>query len=709
MADALPSPFSKPSKPELGPAARAQARSGRVSPNLWVLLLCLGGLFTESFLLLRSDDGVFGHGPLLAKLAAAVLIWLWITAGWLLWACARGARRLTAAWPRLPRVALVGLLFVLLDAAVLLYFLSWALHSRTGAFASFDALRYAFFDYPAMTWFYVTRSEPASLALLGLAVLGAWIALPRLLGTVARAAPRSRPRWLRAISILLWLFSAASVSHLLRQVEADRSEIRRDTRVEALKFRLNPWIAIAASWRESAREESIHPILSARELRPRDSDWKIPAGANRPSIVFVKIESIRSDVLHRRHQGVEIVPNLNALAALGLELTRAYSVTTHTDYSDVSTLSSLYPLRTRQHYYYKKTDPWPKTLIYDLLKPAGYATAIVAAENLSWGKMDQFLLTPNLDFFFDAERSGMRGRLNPEDSGILREVRAGVLSAGVLDDEPTTDVALRWLEGPLVSGRPFFLNLDLQSPHFPYELPASVKRPFQPSTVEFDASFVQYLQEKTDLMRNVYYNALREADRQLGRLVSALRAAGRLDDTILVVYGDHGEAFNENGHVTHAKEPIEVVVRVPCVIVASRYLRPRKEDYPAESIDLLPTILGLIGWPPHPNFQGINLLARDRPPLEKRALFIHTENPLSRTDAVLLAGRWKYSLDRRAHRGRLYDLAADPGEARDVHAREPSLTAKLARLLGEWRRRQLAYYHFPMYFEHYYPPTAPAP
>lgn len=678
-----------------------------VLPERPLTLLAGAGLLVEILLLAWNPEGVFRRGLMVAALSTIILVAIWLATVWLLRGTAVAVRHLTVSWPAPVRIAVFAAFFLLVDAAILLYLSSWGLYLRTGSFASIEAFEYALVDYPEMTWFYVVRSEPSGLAAFAALAISACVGLPLLLAKVARDNARRRRR--ARIGFLSCLLLTVVALLLFRSLSSDRSDIRQASRIRSLEIGLNPWIAAAASWAESARGEKIEPVLDVRELRPLSTVWNAPERSPSPSIVFVKIESIRFDVLHASHQGTEIVPNLNALARTGVEFTRAYSATTHTDYSDVSTLSSLYPLRTRRHHYYERNDPWPKKLIYDLLKPQGYATAIVAAENLAWGKMDRFLQTPNLDVFFDAERSGTPGRIDPTDDGIAREVREGVLSAGVIEDERTTDVALRWMAASLASRRPFFLNLDLQSSHFPYELPKSVARPFHPSTIDFDVSFVRYPYKKTEIVRNAYYNALHEADRQLGRIVSALRAAGVLDDTILVVYGDHGEAFREKGQVTHAAQPIEAVARVPCVIVAPRYVRSAREDYPAELIDLPPTILGLLGWPPHPNFQGIDLFAADRPPLAKRALFLHTENPLSHTDAVIVGGRWKHTLDRAQGRTNLYDLAVDPGETRDVSETEPVIARNLERLLAFWRSRQLAYYHYPIYFENYYPPPAPAP
>lgn len=80
-------------------------------------------------------------------------------------------------------------------------------------------------------------------------------------------------------------------------------------------------------------------------------------------------------------------------------------------------------------------------------------------------------------------------------------------------------------------------------------------RPFRPSAIDFDVSFLSYPVEKTGVLGNAYVNSLSNCDLQLERLVAALREIGQLDRTILVVYVENGEAFHENGFVTHAQHP----------------------------------------------------------------------------------------------------------------------------------------------------------
>lgn len=682
-----------------------------VSPSLPLFLLATVGSLLEITLLGLTPDSVFKDSGIITFFVACFVIWFWFTLAWCLWGAERGIHALTATWSALAQSFIRGLLMVVAALVTFLYLTSWGLYLQARQFANVESIRFAVGNAHQL-WLYLLQSERLPLAILGLAMVMALGVLPFFFSAMAREGwSRTGLREPNRTRRLIWYSFTILWVVLFLVVHSDKSGIRRGIRMDLLAHCVNPILTLAASWENSLRGEKIEPCLDVSELQPimlKDSKDAWAPGKSRPCIIFVTVESLRHDVVLLVHQGREVMPNLNHLAREGLHLTRAYSQTTHTDYSTVSVVSSLYPLRTRVHHNYQARDPWPKTLFYDLLKPAGYATALFSSQNEGWGGMDKFFQSPNLDLFFDSERSGAPTHMSRhEDTGFAREIRSGALRAGSLDDGLTTDKAITWVRQQSARGKPFFMGLNFQDSHFSYELPPDLPHPFQPCELDFQATFMGYPAEKADVMRNAYYNALHECDRQLGRLVDALRKLGLRENTILVVYGDHGEAFHENGLVTHAGKPIESVVRTACVIHAPRYLHPRTDDYPVALIDIVPTLLGLMGWPAHSNFQGVNFLAPDRTPLDQRLLFLHTETPMSRVDAIVLAGRWKYIHDRHTGEETLFDLSVDSGEKVDIAQREPALRRKLSETLAAWRRRQLAYYHYPFYYENYYPPRPP--
>jgi arylsulfatase A-like enzyme len=347
------------------------------------------------------------------------------------------------------------------------------------------------------------------------------------------------------------------------------------------------------------------------------------------------------------------------------------------------------------------------TRIYDLLQPRGYATAIISSQNEAWGGMDHFLKSDHLQWFYHPETGHAQTWVSSMDRGFSSEVAAGGLVAGKFADSHTTDQAIDWITRQVRAGRPFFLSMNFQSSHFPYLMPDDVPRPFSPCELPSDISFVEYPPGQIERVRNAYCNAIHECDRQVGRLVDALRTLGQLDNTILVVTGENGEAFHEAGQVSHASEPVEPVIHVACVLHAPRLLSPRIEDYPFEHVDLVPTVLGLMGWPTHPSFQGIDVLAADRPPAEERLTYCHVLSSLAQSDAILRGGRWKLTVNQRTGASTLHDVVSDPLEEHDLLAAEPELAKQLRRLVDQWRDQQLAYYHFPSYYLNYFPPRPP--
>lgn len=639
--------------------------------------------------------------------AVAFLLWFWLSASWCAYFVARAAQSLHISPSKIKRYALPAIALLATATASAAYIVSWGVFLQTGRFANWEAIRFTLANLD-MLGEYLQAADAMQFVWLGLIVVSLLIGLPLLARSLNQASPSDGSQLRSRLGV--WLILLLIVSLAQSRVVADMSLPRRITRVNEFRHCLNPLLTLFCSTMDVWQEEPIPACLDPAELIPLSSSnlsahsFLASSGKQR-SVILIAVEAMRSDVIHLRHQGREVTPHINRLVRDGLHLTRAYAQSTHSDYADVCLVSSLYPLRTRHHHYYQADDPWPKTLLYDLLKPRGYDTAIISSQNEAWGGMDQFLQTPALDRFYHPQTSSAPTVVSDRDPGFLREMRAGALVAGKFPDAHTTDVALQWIESR--GDRPFFLAMNFQSSHFPYLLPDNCPQPFQPCQLDDDIKFSSYPAEKVPQVRNAYYNALAQSDRQIGRLVEKLEAWGMLDDVILIVTGENGEAFHENGEIGHACNPVEPVIHVAAVIHSPGLIAPRVEDYPFEHVDLAPTLCGLLGIDIPSNFQGIDILASDRPPADDRLTFVHVLSPIARADAVLRGGRWKYVVTRERPQGALFDVIADPGESRDLRSDKPELVAELAQVLSEWRQRQLAYYHYPQYYGRYSPPRPP--
>jgi len=474
-----------------------------------------------------------------------------------------------------------------------------------------------------------------------------------------------------------------------------------------LRYRISPLVTLVASpllRPEEKLESSLDPdaLGPPRTVSYQSGDIDT---SRKYSVVVVAMESLRADMIMLEHQGREVTLHLNALARNGHSFTRAYAQSSHSDYADPALLSSLYPLRSQKHHFYSRSDPWPTAFLYDVLKEQGYDTAIYSSQNETWGRMDAFLESPNLDVFFDSRSHDGLTLIAEEDIGFARYAN-GAKVAGKLDDAITMDQAIRWLKDR-PPGRPYCLCMNLQTSHFPYEMPAGKTGPFSPSEYDFEISFVRYPEDKVPVVRNAYFNALNYMDIQLGRLIAYLDESGLREQTLLVVAGDNGECFYENGHPTHAGPPFEPAIHVALVMNCPGSIEPEKDDYLTQMIDVVPTIVEWLGLPSHPCFQGIDVLASDRPCAESRAAYIHCNTALSEADAIVTDSGWKLIADRRTFARMLFNLNRDPTEQEDLASKHPEIVEELSKLLEGWRQRQLIYYQTPGIHGLFYPPKTP--
>ena len=87
------------------------------------------------------------------------------------------------------------------------------------------------------------------------------------------------------------------------------------------------------------------------------------------------------------------------------------------------------------------------------------------------------------------------------------------------------------------------------------------------------------------------------SDRVLGDMLDALRARGLLENTLVIVTGDHGEELWEHGFFGHTSNFTDVQVRVPFVMLGAGF-EPGQENEPTSHLDVVPTLLEMLGADP---------------------------------------------------------------------------------------------------------------
>lgn len=227
------------------------------------------------------------------------------------------------------------------------------------------------------------------------------------------------------------------------------------------------------------------------------------------------------------------------------------------------------------------------------------------------------------------------------------------------------------------AARPFFLYVPFSAPHAPLQAPREV----------YDR-----LAEIEDPRLRVYAALVSALDEAVGEVLGALDRNGLREQTLVVVLSDNGAASYEhivdNGPLAGGKlTPLEGGLRVPMLARWPGQL-PEGAVYtsPVSALDVLPTMLEAAGvtLPEDRAYDGVSLLPfvrgeRKDPPHE--ALFWRSGG-----QRAVRAGDWKLIWDAATGDAALYDLAQDPGEARDLREAHPEVEARLRALHAAWEQ-----------------------
>ncbi|MBV8880297.1 MAG: sulfatase [Planctomycetaceae bacterium] len=618
------------------------------------------------------------------------------------------SRLLSAGAARIsPKLAVAALVVRSFLAALLLLTLavSWSMFWLSGQFLDPSGLRFATGNLGTMLGF-ASRLHPFLMygmpwLLLALSSV-ACVLLPRAISRLPSKIGLGAAWGSAALAGLT--LAAAAVGELQHRSSTEKItdpvtgavysrddlyRLRRDRNAGPLTH----WIAKSVGSRDPLDStEGDRPVGIVRRPRiplPQYLSAVDPARLHRWNVVVLLVDSLRSDQLRATGGSRDVMPTVEALAREGTVFTDCVTTATHTDYAVPAVFSSHYPLRSRDVYRYPKDPPYPRVMIYDVLKALGWRTALFSSQNEEWGQMINYVQTGGLDVYFHAGTAGM-----PEAPTKDRPA-----FSAALDDAVTMSEALNWIGTE--SSAPFFLALNLQNSHLPYDVPKDFARRFAPTTLDFKISIGWYPEEKTAIVKDVYADSLAYVDVQIERLFRRLKDLGQWERTLVVVTGDHGEAFYEHGTAAHANGVHEEVIRVPLILRAPG--RPGGRDgRPAQLLDVAPGVFHLLGLPPHPSFQGADPF--DSVFRSDRSRFLISDTPWKTQMGVLRAG-FKLIRDGDTGGSVLYDLAIDPWEKRDATDAHPAIARDLSGRLSAWRRAQLEYYENVLRQGREYPPV----
>jgi arylsulfatase A-like enzyme len=237
----------------------------------------------------------------------------------------------------------------------------------------------------------------------------------------------------------------------------------------------------------------------------------------------------------------------------------------------------------------------------------------------------------------------------------------------------------------------FQVHSDYRSlPAFEQAFTRAYAGPFTGRTAELLAvreGMLVPTQRDVDHLRDLYVAGIRQLDEEISVLRAFLEGAGLWERTLVVVTSDHGEEFLEHGGVLHGRTQYDEMLRIPLILRGPGVPEGARIARPVSIVDVVPTVLALLGEARPAGIDGVDLFASDGSQLAdaERLLFGEADHANHVPDITRSArgARFKLILDRSSGEHALYDLAVDPRERQDVKAANAD-TAK--RLVAELER-----------------------
>jgi arylsulfatase A-like enzyme/Tfp pilus assembly protein PilF len=360
------------------------------------------------------------------------------------------------------------------------------------------------------------------------------------------------------------------------------------------------------------------------------------------NLLFITIDTCRADHIGAYGSRTAQTPVMDRLASRGVLFENCYTPVPLTLPSHCSMFTGRYPLghRVRNNGSYF-LDAGQVTLA-EKMKELGYETgAVVGAFVL----LSKFGLNQGFDFYDDTL----------DTHRIFNNYNSEITADEVYEKFS------RWFEKS--KRRKFFIWLHFYDPHAPYTPPQ-----------EFAAKFDHDPQ-------GAYAGEIAFVDFTIGRLIKDLESRGILDQTLVVICGDHGEAFGEHHEFKHGIFCYQEVLKVPLVFYNPKLLpQPRSVRSRVNLVDILPTLCELFGTEVPKGVQGQSLRDLIRGTVEKTERTFYIESLCGKEEmnwaplTGLISGGYKYiSLPQ----PELYDLENDQAERDNLFLKKNDLAQKM--------------------------------
>lgn len=380
----------------------------------------------------------------------------------------------------------------------------------------------------------------------------------------------------------------------------------------------------------------------ARRAEPGADAVKFAASLSgaRPNVLLIVLDAARAVSFGAYGHSRDTTPNLDRLASEGFTFDNAYTTAAYTLAAMSSVWTSQQPDRHHGDLAFSAKLPKDRLMLAEVLTAQGIHTAGFVANSVA-------------------------GAYNGFDRGF-REFdepwkKYGSQASGFRNVIPG------FLDRMKKEGTRFFAYVHYREPHHPYDPPPPFNTRFGPDAPipkarreggpaadkwlkDINQGLIKPTPEEVEHIRRLYDGNLAFADQEVGYLRSELQSRGLLDNTVVIVIGDHGEGLYEHAYIGHNAQVFEETARVPLIVALPKAQGaahpPARIPSLVDLTDIAPTILDVFG------LSGAGGTARA---FQGHSLLPHLANPNAALDdsrEVLTRTVWArpvYALRNHAH------------------------------------------------------------
>jgi len=440
-------------------------------------------------------------------------------------------------------------------------------------------------------------------------------------------------------------------------------------------------------------------------------------------LVYV-LDALRAD--HVSCYGYErgTTPRIDEVADEGIVYRNAFSPATWTKPVGASILTGAYPpvhgTRSREDVFNADITRLPEVLAPHGIYSVGFSTMGNVSESLGYGRgFDEYH-----DLYKDPEIVKRR-KTQDTDSEELDHEAADEIALPRAED--LSEHVIDWLKQN--TDTDFFAFCWSIEPHIPYDPPDGHRQFVDPEydgPVDGERESLSAVKTDADLahLKALYDGEIAYNDFEFGRIIETLKQLGIYDETAIVVLGDHGDAFNEHGQLTHGHLPYDELAQVPLILkpAAAHDVESQSISELCSLVDVAPTIMAACGIDEQPEtVQGRPLLpygprGSSAPVFSETVLrdvypafysvrteawkymevdepdrdlgtIVDTIKQVSQRGLIweiLRNPRYYYERYRHSQDRFLFDLDADPEEHENLVDEQPAKAKEMESLLEEW-------------------------